>query len=161
MRIPRGPRRGWLSRTVSLLVEDHPCTRCRPIGAAALRTEAVEDYLLALGSELEYDAASRGAGAVFLVEAVGPCRPIQVASLVKDRVGGEGILSIGAVALCAEIVAETTVARSKVASAEFFRSIHTNSALLHGRFHRLGSISHPLFLADDDLFCCGKLPWSQ
>jgi hypothetical protein len=32
--------------------------------------------------------------------------------------------------------------RSKVASVEFFRSIHTNSALLHGPPDRLGSISH-------------------
>jgi hypothetical protein len=31
-----------------------------------------------------------------------------------------------------------------IAGLEFFRSIHTNSSLLHGHLHRFGSISHPL-----------------
>jgi len=48
--------------------------------------------------------------------------------------------------------AETTVARSNVASVEFFRSIHSNSALLHGRFHRPGSRSHPLWGTENRFF---------
>ena len=55
---------------VSLLVEDHPCWGPIPVDALLLRTEAVEDCLLAFRRELEYDTATSG-----VADAVPPVPP--------------------------------------------------------------------------------------
>ena len=62
---------------VSLLVEDQPGLRqFAPSGAVVLRTEAVKYRVLAVRSELEYDAPS-------VDTALG--RPIRVSLLVEDQ----------------------------------------------------------------------------
>ena len=66
---------------VSLLIEDQPCRGKVPIGAVGLRTEAVEDCLLAFGSDLEYDATSTTVAVV--ASALRGC-PIQVSLLIED-----------------------------------------------------------------------------
>ena len=56
----------------------------RPIGAATLRTEAIEDCLLALGSEFEYDAAGT-TRAVVVVRPTADGRAIQIPLLVEQH----------------------------------------------------------------------------
>src|SRR5580704_5641565 len=93
---------------VSLLVEDEPCDGSVPVGAVGLRTEAVEDCILAFGSELEYDAAS-------VVEAVGVVaptvvgRPIQVSLSVKNQ-SRCGVPPVGATALRTKTVKDRILA---------------------------------------------------
>jgi len=96
---------------VSLLVEDQPCHGPLPIGAVGLTTETVEDRLLALGSELEYDAACEiGAGAVIRVGyPAAEGRPIQISLLVEDQ-PCRGPVPIGAVGLRTEAVEDYLLA---------------------------------------------------
>ena len=68
---------------VSLLVEDQPSIGLSPISAIGLRTEAVEDCLLAFWCELEYDAATPGTD-VLVVGRAQIGRSIQVPLPVED-----------------------------------------------------------------------------
>src|SRR5208282_4977391 len=92
---------------VFLLVEDQPGAGVRPVGAALLRTEAVEYCLLAFGSELEYDATALSVVLAALV--VGPAavgRPVKIPLLVEGQPDKETI-PISAVALRTEAVKHT------------------------------------------------------
>ena len=84
---------------VSLLVEDQACLGELPIRAVVeMRTEAVEDRLLPLGSELEYDA-----------DLPGPAekgRPILVSVLVEGQPCC-GTHPVGAVTVRTETVQHT------------------------------------------------------
>ena len=97
---------------ISLLVEDQPCRGPVPIGAVGLRTEAVEDYLLAFGSEFEYDAACfvTGVGAFDVVQPASDGGPIQVSLLVEDQ-PCNGRRPVGAVGLTTETVEDRLLAR--------------------------------------------------
>ena len=80
---------------VPLQVEGQPGIGILPIGAATLRTEAIEDRLFAFGSELEYGPVSVGPAVVG--------RPIQVLLLIEDH-ACIGLCPIGAVGLRAKAV---------------------------------------------------------
>lgn len=78
---------------VSLLVEDHSGIGLCTIGAVGLRTEAVEDCLLAFWTNLEYDATSEITSGT--VGTAVPGRPVQVSLRVEDH-SCPGVLPIGA-----------------------------------------------------------------
>ena len=87
------------------MIEDQPCDWTGPIGTAALRTEVMEDCLLAIWSELEDDAAC-AVEAARAVQPSGGSGPIQVSLLVEGQ-PCLGICPVGAAALRAEGVKRT------------------------------------------------------
>jgi len=102
-----GPAVGSGSIQVPLLVEDKSCYRRLAISAVGLRTEAVEDRLVAFWSKLEHDARPLAIGGPVGPTQVG--RPIQVSLLVEDQLC-VGIVPVGAVGLCAEAVEDCLLA---------------------------------------------------